>query len=79
MHNVIDPSKIFVTGNGVDIDMYKFCEEKENSIVVLGALLPHKRVDMAIRIFKTVRDRVKNLKLYVIGDGPEREISQNCR
>jgi glycosyltransferase involved in cell wall biosynthesis len=78
MHNVIDPSKIFVTGNGVDIDMYKFCEEKENSIVVLGALLPHKRVDMAIRIFKTVRDRVKN-EVICNRRRPEREISQNCR
>jgi len=48
----IDCKKIFVTGNGVDIERYKFCEEKEDSIVVLGALLPHKRVDMAIRILK---------------------------
>ncbi|MEM1689059.1 MAG: glycosyltransferase family 4 protein [Candidatus Hadarchaeales archaeon] len=70
----IDARKIFVTGNGVNIEDYEYSEDKENLIVVLGRLTRVKRVDRAIEIFRRVKEKVKDAKLCIIGDGPEKEL-----
>lgn len=69
----IDAEKIFVTGNGVDIEDYEYSEDKENVIVVLGRLTRVKRVERAIEIFRKVKRKVKDVKLYIVGEGPEKE------
>lgn len=69
----IDAEKIFVTGNGVNVEDYEYSEDKENMIVVLGRLTRVKRVDRAVEIFRRVKEKVKDAKLYIIGDGPEKE------
>ncbi len=41
-------------------------------VVLLGRIVPVKRVDRLLRIFSRVRDQVPTARLYVIGDGSER-------
>lgn len=65
--------KICVTGNGLEIEKYRYSADKQQLIVVLGRLVSYKRVDKAIEIFKKVRERISNAKLVIIGDGPDRE------
>jgi glycosyltransferase involved in cell wall biosynthesis len=65
--------KIFVTGNGIEIEKYTYSEEKQQVIVVLGRLVSYKRVDMAIEIFKRVKEKVPDVELIIVGDGPDRK------
>ncbi len=65
--------KIFVTGNGIEIEKYRYSKEKQQTIVVLGRLVSYKRVDMAIEIFRRVREKVPDVKLVIVGDGPDRK------
>ncbi|MEM3518902.1 MAG: glycosyltransferase family 4 protein [Candidatus Hadarchaeales archaeon] len=69
----IDEKKIFATGHGVDTSRYKYSEDKENLIAVVGRITPYKRVDMAIEIFRRVREEIKDAKLVVIGGGEDRK------
>ncbi len=43
----------------------------EPLVVSVGRLTASKRVDVLIRAFSEARDRVSNLRLEIIGDGPE--------
>jgi glycosyltransferase involved in cell wall biosynthesis len=65
--------KIFVTGNGVDTEKYLYSSEKQQLILVLGRLVSYKNVDRALCIFRKVKEQVKNAKLVIVGDGPERK------
>jgi glycosyltransferase involved in cell wall biosynthesis len=69
----IPREKIFVTGNGIEIEKYRYSKEKQQMIVVLGRLVSYKRVDMAIEIFRRVRERVPDVELVIAGDGPDRK------
>ena len=69
----VEKKKIFVTGNGIEIEKYEYSEEKEQLMVVLGRLVSYKRVDMAIEIFRLVKEEIPEAKLLVVGDGPDRE------
>lgn len=42
-------------------------------IVIIGRLVPQKRIDHAIKAFFLVQKKIENCKLTVIGDGPERK------
>ena len=42
------------------------------SILVVGRLVPHKRIDWVIRAAHAIRSRVPTLQLVVVGDGYER-------
>ncbi|MDI6820370.1 MAG: glycosyltransferase family 4 protein [Candidatus Hodarchaeaceae archaeon] len=64
--------RIFVTGNGIEIEKYKYSKEKQQTIAVLGRLVSYKRVDMAIEIFRRVKEKVPDVKLVIVGDGPDR-------
>ncbi|MEM2272546.1 MAG: glycosyltransferase family 4 protein [Candidatus Aenigmatarchaeota archaeon] len=65
--------KIFITGNGIEIEKYEYSEKKQQVIAVLGRLVSYKRVDMAIEIFKQVKKRVPDVRLIIVGDGPDRK------
>jgi glycosyltransferase involved in cell wall biosynthesis len=54
----IEREKIFVTGNGIEIEKYKYSEEKRQMIVVLGRLVSYKRVDMAMEIFRQAKEKI---------------------
>ena len=57
---------------GVDMPALERAESEEPLFVCLGRLVPHKRVDLLLRVWKDVR-RVTGGRLVVIGDGPERQ------
>lgn len=65
--------KIFVTGNGIDFNKYIYSTEKKQLITILGRLVSYKRVDTAIEIFKKVQKKIDDVKLVIIGDGPDKE------
>lgn len=45
----------------------------EHRLTVVGRLVPYKRVDLAVRALHLLRDERPDLRLVVIGQGPERE------
>jgi glycosyltransferase involved in cell wall biosynthesis len=69
----IKKSRIFVTGNGIEIEKYRYSKEKQQTIAVLGRLVSYKRVDMAIEIFRRVKEKMPDVKLVIAGDGPDRK------
>lgn len=79
----VTKEKIFVTGNGIEIEKYQYSKNKQQTIAILGRLVSYKRVDMAIEIFKQVKKKVPDVKLIVVGDGPDRkrlmELAKNER
>jgi glycosyltransferase involved in cell wall biosynthesis len=66
-------NKIFVTGNGIDTEKYLYSSEKQQVIVVLGRLVSYKHVEKALKIFSKVKEQIANVKLVIVGDGPERK------
>ncbi len=56
----------FVVHPPVDVDRFAPSADRDDTYVIAGALVPYKRVDLAIRAFNVLGRR-----LCVIGDGPE--------
>ncbi len=50
-------------------------EKKDNIILSVGRLVPGKRFDLLITAFKKISD--PTAKLFILGDGPERETLKN--
>lgn len=81
----ISPEKIHVVPNGVDVDKFRFdVEERERirseldlgedpMIITVSRLVPKNGVDLLLRAFKIVRSEINNVKLIVLGDGPENQ------
>ncbi|MGB9615466.1 MAG: glycosyltransferase family 4 protein [Fervidobacterium sp.] len=69
----VNRERIHVTGNGIDLEKYAYSTEKQQVIVSLGRLVSYKRIDKVIRIFKEVKERISNVRLLIVGDGPERK------
>lgn len=57
---------------GVDMPSVKVAESEEPLFVCLGRLVPHKRVDILLRVWDEVRLLIGG-QLVVIGDGPVRQ------
>lgn len=53
----------------VDTGLFSFCPKKEDYYVTSSRLVPYKKMDMIVDAFSNLKD----LKLVVIGDGPEME------
>lgn len=51
----------------VDVEAFKYCEEKDDFYLAASRLVPYKRMDLIVRAFSGMPDK----KLIVIGDGPE--------
>lgn len=49
-----------------DFDNIEY-NKKENGFVVIGRLIPEKKIDQAIKILKEVRNKFSNLHLHIIG------------
>ncbi|MFH1399427.1 MAG: glycosyltransferase family 4 protein [Candidatus Woesearchaeota archaeon] len=69
----IDPKKIEVVHNGVDLDLVDSVEAKQEkySIIYVGRLIPHKHVDDLIQAVGIIRTAIPDVKLKVIGAGQE--------
>lgn len=77
---LINPKKAYWANNTVDnteIDKYykfQLPPSEQQSILFIGRLIPSKRISEVITYYKTLKSQIKNLKLDIIGDGPEQDI-----
>ncbi len=56
--------RVFVIGHGVDVEKYRFSKRKKEIAVIISRLVPHKRVDVALKILEPL-----DYEVFVIGDG----------
>ena len=78
--------KVIIIPNGVDFKLIKkysiYSKEElrrklkiplnKKVLLVASRLVPLKRVDMAIRALKKIKEERDDIVLYILGDGPER-------
>jgi len=73
----IDEEKIAVVYNGIDLDLYESTtvdgKYADPTIVTVCRLVSYKRVDDLIRAVKALKTDFQNIKLKIIGDGPQKE------
>jgi len=77
--NLITKEKAYWANNTIDTDevkkyyQFKSPDFSYKSIVFIGRMIPSKRIDLLITYFETLQAKLpnENLKLEVIGDGPE--------
>jgi len=58
----------------VDVDRFALRSDKSDYYVIVGSLVPYKKVDLLVRAF----GELKGHRLVVIGDGPERRTVEAC-
>ncbi len=70
------PAKITIAPNGIDMRVAEEAIRNANpaDIVVVGRLLPHKRVDMLLDSVALLRADGHPVTCRIIGDGPERQL-----
>ena len=76
------PNHVLV--NPIDTELFRMTEKDDSqtnknagTIVYMGRLSYEKSIDKAIRAFKLASDKLPELELLVIGDGPEKENLEN--
>ena len=67
-------SKIVVIPTGVDIEhINKVKVKKQNStIVYVGRLVGYKNIDLLIKSVATLKNKIPDIKLRIVGSGPEK-------
>jgi glycosyltransferase involved in cell wall biosynthesis len=66
----VAPARVTVVPNGVDpVPAVRSVPDPEPHLVVLGRLVPHKRVEHAVEALARLRSRWPGLRLSVVGDG----------
>jgi glycosyltransferase involved in cell wall biosynthesis len=66
----VDPGNIAVIHNGTDEPLLTgVARSPDPTIVILGRLVPHKRVEQAIEVLARLADTHPDLRLRIIGDG----------
>jgi glycosyltransferase involved in cell wall biosynthesis len=66
----IEPGRLSVVRNGMEpTPPVSVARSAEPRLVVLGRLVPHKRVEHAIEVIARLRDRWPGLRLSVVGEG----------
>jgi glycosyltransferase involved in cell wall biosynthesis len=81
-YHQVPASKIEVVYNAVELREIKASGEKcgRPLLLTIGRLVPWKGVDELVELVPSLAKRYPNLKLVVIGDGPEREkLGQLCQ
>lgn len=82
-HNAfLDSTRVIVQPNPVDFDKMillgnePFVEDDVNTefICTAGRLIPEKGFDVLIKAFKILHKSYPNLKLYILGEGKERQV-----
>lgn len=71
-----DPERTVAIPNGIDVTAVATARQQAAPVtadlVVVGRLISHKNVDVALRALRVLHDRGRPLTLAVIGTGPER-------
>lgn len=66
----VDRSRLSIVPNGIDAPpAVTTVRSTHPSLVVLGRLVPHKRVEHALEVLARLRDRWPGLRLSVVGEG----------
>jgi len=73
----IPEEKIAVIYNGIDLDLFKktFVDEKypDPTVVTICRLVSYKRVGDLIKAIKILKADIPNIRLKIIGEGPQKE------
>jgi len=70
----VPAKKIDTVYSGVDLQKYrkvKVKKYKEPTVVFVGRLVKYKRIDTLLLAIAEVRKKIKNIRLKIIGSGPE--------
>jgi glycosyltransferase involved in cell wall biosynthesis len=64
---------------GADLESIYSAEKGkiESDIIYVGRLLSHKNVDMLVGALQSVKARIPDIKLLIVGDGPEKSKVEN--
>lgn len=74
----VNPNKIVVISNGVELKKFEQKGEKKyGRILYVGRLESHKRVDMLIHAYKRLKRVYPDIELIIVGKGPQKERLQN--
>lgn len=82
-HKLIPYAKAYFANNTLDTELiwtnYSFQINKSpyKTLLFIGRLIPIKRVDLCLRYFKEMKKMLPDLRLIIIGDGPEENIVKN--
>ena len=75
--------KVFYIPNSLDKFPNKVSKLENNNLIVVGRLSKEKGLDDLLKIFKKILSKNSNLKLNIIGDGPEKnnllELAKNLK
>lgn len=80
----IDSHKAFWANNTVDNTeiekyyTYQLPPQESQTILFIGRLVPSKRISDLIRYYKVLKQNHQNLKLEIIGDGPDSKIVEKA-
>lgn len=72
----VKEDRISVVYAGVDlkfIDSVKVNEKYQNTIIFVGRLAPHKHVDHLLKVVKSLKTDIPDIKLIIIGKGVEKD------
>lgn len=71
----VDPGRLAVIHNGIDLDAIRAAPPttEKAEFVYLGRLQPHKNVNLLVEALAILKGRGRELRLSVVGDGPERD------
>lgn len=81
---LLSTTKAFFANNTLDSDdvakHYRFEIKTEGipTILFIGRLIPNKRINHLLRYYRTLKQEIPDLKLIIIGDGPEAEIVRDA-
>jgi glycosyltransferase involved in cell wall biosynthesis len=70
----VDPCKVHVVPNGIDLEEIAGAPSAREraDLIWVGRLIPHKNAELALRAFALLLQERPELRLLVVGDGPER-------
>jgi len=77
----IDSEKIEVVRNGIDLELYNstIVDKKydDPTVVTVSRLVPYKRIDDLIKALKILKRDIPNIRLKIIGVGPQEILLKN--
>ena len=74
----IDPSKVAVIPNGVDVAKFSNSRTKVwGRIIYAGRVVPHKRVKLLVTAFREVKKKIPTAELHIIGSGSKLQSVRN--
>jgi 1,2-diacylglycerol 3-alpha-glucosyltransferase len=74
--NRVSPETI---DHGIDLDIFKFSSEKEKYFIVIAQLIKRKQVDVILEKYAGFVNKYgRDYRLFIAGDGPEKEYLNDC-